>query len=376
MTSPVMHKSDWEEDKSILDLIIKSKGGYMKVSTYLLCLILIVAISFNYTDAVADPYGTPLGAFNGIVNFSNKGGSKIKDFLGWEYECVEYINRYYYEIYDYPSWKGHGDAKDYFRGLPKKYKDITAYENRGPTAPERGDIMVWGASPANKNKGHVAIVKDVQDTSVTVIQQNLRQNSEDANYILAMTHQDGKYKVSGGPGTVLGWLGTSKEPREITIIDDDNSVNEVARAGRCVQLSGYGAPATIRGWGYLNGHLRAPTILEDNVDPKKFVGMAWLSSDFIERTRVDIYAFIPEYSSKKRSKQASYDIGIYGPAGYVVEEYIVSNFDQSLVQDDWELLLEDIVIEKGGHLAIEADNKTGETGRYVIFDAIRIVAKP
>lgn len=346
----------------------------MKFLAYFLYFISLLCLCFKYSDAAEKqlPYGTPLGKFNGIVNFSNSGGSRYYDFLGWEYECVEYVNRYYYEIYAYPSWKGTGNAYEYFKKIPEKFKEITAYPNKNSTAPKTGNIIVWDKAASNKYAGHVAIVKDVTDISVTVIHQNVAQNKGDANLPLPISYNDGKYQLTGGPGTIMGWLSTSVRINELMIIDNDNKVNAIAGTGWYLKLSDGTATAS-DGLGYLNGFLYAPTILKDTTDNRKTVSGAWLSTKFKKSVTVDIFAFIPSKFKSKQSKQTSYQIGIYDPNGGV--ENKTATVDQSsILKDGWLLLLKNIKIQKGGNIAVAINNKTGEVNRLVIIDAIKLVS--
>jgi hypothetical protein len=377
----------------------------MKFHIYLLCLISVASLSFNYAEAfdnnsfdypppnyVEDKsatastklsYGSPLGAFDNIVNLSNNGGSRIYDFFGWEYECVEYVNRFYYEVFDYPPWNGTGNVSNYFAKLPQKYNDITAYNNKGSISPAPGDIMVWRASTSNQYHGHVAIVRDVQNNSVTVIQQNVKQNNEDAYYVLPMTIQNGIYNVTSDIGTVLGWLRTSREPNLLLIIDDEKDLNNFV--GGDYGEYGWGGtdpnPTIYKKtkWkGYLNGFHYARTLPEYTFDTTKFAQGTWwiwpLYKSSYYSSRVDVFAFIP-LTLLPKSKKVSYTMCTFD-TNYFNQYCDSIIIDQSATTDKWKSLFQDIELPEGWGLWVSINNVTGEPSKYVVYDAIKIVSYP
>jgi surface antigen len=322
-------------------------------------------------------YGTPLGAFDGIVNMSNYGGSRTYDFLGWEYECVEYVNRYYYEIYDYPSLKGSGDAKKYFKLLPQEFADITAYENRASVPPVPGDIMVWGGSSSNGHHGHVAIVRDVQPNYVAVIQQNVKQTGEDAFYVLPMTlGQDGTYTVESDIGQISGWLRTYREPNDVVIIDDDQDVNNISGGFFSANDVDGTILYSVSGKGYLNGFKYTP------MNPRSDIYLRqgrWENRSSRDKT-VDIFAFIPN-TNIPLSQKVPYTCLVFKCDGTEIlfQDYVV--IDQSIsknkkLADDWVLLFRDVHIPQDRCLRILSHNTSDETRKYMIFDAIKIVSYP
>jgi hypothetical protein len=326
-------------------------------------------------------YGTPLGAFNGIVNFSNRGGSKIYGFLGWKYECVEYVNRYYYEIFGYPSLKGTGDAYTYFENLPSRFSDLTAYNNEGSIPPIPNDILVWGASPANHYAGHVAIVRDVQEGSVNVIQQNVTQSDEDAFYALPMTSQNGIYKVTSSLGPVLGWVRTDREPNYVLISVDDQTVNNTVNNVAWWSVSYAGVASSqyykcYKGNGYLNGFHYAPSrVTEDNIFATGYWMFLPQGQDYI---KVDVFAFIPSTSTNSlpKSEKVTYNIGVFDTNGVPQGLIYSKTVDQSAINDSWTLLAQDVPIPQGSMLVAIMTNVTGESGKYAVFNAIKIVSYP
>lgn len=121
-----------------------------------------------------------------------------------KWQCVEYVNRYYYIIYGLNIRIAGRDAYQYY-GNPSS-PELVSYPDGGVTAPQVGDILCFSGGSA----GHVAIVRNVGSTSITVIQQNVRENSDDANYTFPLTGSGGTFKVDGtqlGTGySCQGWL--------------------------------------------------------------------------------------------------------------------------------------------------------------------------
>src|SRR5665213_903591 len=147
--------------------------------------------------AAVQPWGTPLGSFNGVVNYSNdpltmpspEPNNYINGhYIGEEWQCVEYPRRYYYTIYqmDLYSLGGSMNARDFFSHAANM--QLTPYANGGINAPQVGDILCF--SETGSGLGHVAIIRAVGSSTVTVIQENVKQgdtgpNGTDDNYSFA-----------------------------------------------------------------------------------------------------------------------------------------------------------------------------------------------
>ncbi len=127
--------------------------------------------------------------------------------LGLKYQCVEFVKRYFYEHYDHKMPNVYGHAKDFFiKNLPhgkiNKDRDLMQYHNGGNVKPKVGDLIVFDATVHNKY-GHVAIVSDVKEDEIEIIQQNygpfLRSRKT-----LALRYENEKWNVENSK--VLGWL--------------------------------------------------------------------------------------------------------------------------------------------------------------------------
>jgi len=162
-------------------------------------------------------FGQPVGSFNGVTAYSNgytTFDSYTNNSTGLEYQCCEYVNRYYSSVYQINYLTGAGNAINYFSY--GSAHGLTAYTNGDTTsAPQVGDILCFGGTGDEAN-GHVAIVCGGDGSSeVDMIEQNGTEDRRDANFALSMTVSDGIYTVSAGNlyqnganGTlyVQGWL--------------------------------------------------------------------------------------------------------------------------------------------------------------------------
>lgn len=147
----------------------------------LFCLIL-VCCSFHSTNDV----GKKIDSFNGVpiyyngLEFTNVSGRSISADgynLGLKYQCVEFVKRYYYEVFHHKMPDTFGHAKDYFdptltdRAFNKK-RGLMQYRNVREYKPQVNDIVVYDSYPGN-NYGHVAIISRVMETEIEIVQQNM-----------------------------------------------------------------------------------------------------------------------------------------------------------------------------------------------------------
>jgi hypothetical protein len=181
-------------------------------------------VSWGQYWTVNDPTvcGTQdLGNFNGVTACSNAGASGKQNQqtlidTGMEWECVEYVNRFYYLYYGLnlkSIWTG--NANQWWAQAPSSL-GLTPYANGGPTPPKIGDIITSSYTNSSTNPpalGHVAIVRSVTSNSVCTSQQNWSNNTGDVNGTRCTTLTEsnntftlGPLYSSGSPYTADGWL--------------------------------------------------------------------------------------------------------------------------------------------------------------------------
>lgn len=165
--------------------------------------------SNNPNKITGQPFGTALGSFNGVIAYSNGiDTAGTYGTYGLEYQCVEYVNRYYATYLKLPNMKGNGNANLLFSNLPSKY-NLTQFTNKiSSTPPQVGDILCF--SGGTDGKGHVAIVRALSSNQVTVIQQNVTEDYRDTSFAYSLSINDGKYSIDasrlGATYKCQGWL--------------------------------------------------------------------------------------------------------------------------------------------------------------------------
>ena len=157
--------------------------------------------------------GKKIDSFNNVSVYYNgnpknvNGRNLTKDGynLGLNYQCVEFVKRYYYEYLNHKMPNSYGHAKDFYNkqtldGELNKNRNLIQFNNPSFSKPKVNDILVLDKSTFNKF-GHVSIVSRVNDNSIEVIQQNVFLNSREDYYLKFI---DGKWKVDNE--RVLCWL--------------------------------------------------------------------------------------------------------------------------------------------------------------------------
>lgn len=127
--------------------------------------------------------------------------------LGLKYQCVEFVKRYYYEYYQHKMPNSYGNAVDFFNvnltdGQRNEDRALTQYSNPSAVKPKVGDLVVFGATTFN-GYGHVAIIADVREDEVQIVQQNGGIGASSRLWY-DLTPKNGRYRIEND--RVLGWL--------------------------------------------------------------------------------------------------------------------------------------------------------------------------
>ncbi|MBA3681233.1 MAG: CHAP domain-containing protein [Bacteroidetes bacterium] len=128
--------------------------------------------------------GQKLDSLNGVYIYYNGGiGHTGKRNLtqdgyniGLSYQCVEFAKRYYYQYYKHKMPDAYGNAKDFFDKAIKDGKlnarrDLLQFTNPSISKPCIGDLLIFDGHAGNKY-GHVAIISNVKENEIEIIQQN------------------------------------------------------------------------------------------------------------------------------------------------------------------------------------------------------------
>jgi hypothetical protein len=178
------------------------------------------------------PFGTALTdssgvSINGVTAHSNctpENNSGIEGTTGLEWQCVEFVRRYWYIVYSTPINLLSGmNADDFYSSAQGKASvnfgvSLLQYPNKTSTTPPQvGDILMSaGNGTAATKYGHVAIVSSVSSNQVCAVMQNWSETSRDGDgsHCMTMAVSSSQYTVNGfnneSPGQdsypIQGWL--------------------------------------------------------------------------------------------------------------------------------------------------------------------------
>lgn len=161
----------------------------------------------NVGDKVDEMNGVAVFYNGGVGNVVERNTTKDGYNLGLKYQCVEFVKRYYYEYYNHKMPDAWGNAKDFYDptiadGKENKQRALLQYSQGSISKPQIGDLIVLDKSMSNPY-GHVAIISDVQPTTLEIIQQNPGINgSSRATYNLSM--RENRWFIENK--RTLGWL--------------------------------------------------------------------------------------------------------------------------------------------------------------------------
>ncbi len=194
----------------------------MKKRTFIILLIVIALIGFASWKWKARLFnlhdheiGEKVDSLNNVMVYYNGHTGHVLERnmtedgynLGLKYQCVEFVKRYYYEYYKHKMPESYGDAKDFFDASVKdgdinKARNLRQFTNPSQSKPEIGDLIIFDAHLGNPY-GHVAIVSDVNDNEIQIIQQNPGADAKSRVWIDVVMEGE-KFKIDNG--RTLGWL--------------------------------------------------------------------------------------------------------------------------------------------------------------------------
>lgn len=186
-----------------------------------LCLIIGIIIlkslrllpGFNVTY----PYeiGTAIDSLNGVEVYFNGPIANVHERnvapdgynIGLQWQCVEFVKRYYYEHFDHQMPDAFGNAKDFFNDkLPdasyNEKRALVQYTNPSLKKPAVDDIIVFDGHIGNRY-GHIAIISNVFDDRIEIIQQNPGPD-DPSRENLKLEFENGRWHVANR--RCLGWL--------------------------------------------------------------------------------------------------------------------------------------------------------------------------
>lgn len=158
--------------------------------------------------------GIPVYFNGGVNNVSGRQVTADGYNLGLNYQCVEFVKRYYYEHLGHKMPDSYGHARSFFdttlpHGAFNSQRGLMQYANGADMLPQVDDLLVFGASWFNRF-GHVAIVSDVADDSIEIIQQNPGPFAPSRERFALLRTPDGGWRIDHP--RVLGFLRLLPEP--------------------------------------------------------------------------------------------------------------------------------------------------------------------
>jgi len=180
----------------------------------MLCFVALWAFKkFNFNTDFS--VGQQVDSLNGVYVYYNGGVDNVSGRnttadgynLGLKYQCVEFVKRYYYEHLNHKMPDSYGHAKDFFDetladGQENQKRNLLQYANPSQTKPKVDDLLIFDGTLFNKY-GHVAIISNVLENEVEIIQQNPGPFSK-SRETFSLHNKDGKWEIKNN--RILGWL--------------------------------------------------------------------------------------------------------------------------------------------------------------------------
>lgn len=181
----------------------------IKLISFTLFVVLSVLIldRFSIGRKIDDYKGVKI-FYNGLFMVDGQGKHYSKEgyYYGQKWQCVEFIKRFFYEIYGHQMPNVMGHAISYFNsnipdGLLNEERGLIQFHNGSRVPPKEDDLIVFNNTMSRF--GHVAIVSKVDNDEVEIVQQNQILNTRK---ILKLLNKDGCYFLGEGTDTAAGWL--------------------------------------------------------------------------------------------------------------------------------------------------------------------------
>jgi len=159
--------------------------------------------------------GQKIDSLNNVIVFYNGGVDNVEQRntkdgynLGLEYQCVEFVKRYYYEHLNHKMPDSYGHAKSFYLNSIKDGKlntqrNLTQFTNPSSYSPKQSDLIIMEGSLFNRY-GHVAIISKVNENSIEIIQQNPGPFSGSREQFELLNDKNDKWLINNN--RVLGWL--------------------------------------------------------------------------------------------------------------------------------------------------------------------------
>jgi len=187
----------------------------LKIS--LIAIFILIGATWSFKKFNLNPShstGDVIDSLNNVSVYYNGGVSNVEGRntlngynLGLKYQCVEFVKRYYYQFYNHKMPDTYGNAKDFFNssildGQLNTQRSLIQYSNPSKWKPKIGDLIVMSGTLFNKY-GHVAIVSNVEDDELEIIQQNPGPFSS-SRETFGIVETNGLWTIKND--RIMGWL--------------------------------------------------------------------------------------------------------------------------------------------------------------------------
>lgn len=198
---------------------VKKKGIFKFIIGILIIIVVLGFTSYRVHEKVVEKrdekkeeIGDVIDTYNGVEVYYNGseygnvyGENYNKDgyYYGYKWQCVEFVKRYYYDLFGHRMPDGYGNAKDFFdkdvpQGKMNKKRGLIQYRNGEGESPKEDDILIF----TDTTYGHIVIISEVGDDYIEVVQQNMGSTSRDR---FDLKYEGDKYFI-GGKRSPAGWL--------------------------------------------------------------------------------------------------------------------------------------------------------------------------
>jgi hypothetical protein len=192
-------------------------------------LLALGAAVFAATTVNLNPFrsvGEELDRFEGVSVYFNGGIRRSGQRrltpdgynLGFEFQCVEFVKRFYDQRLNHRMPDTYGHAKSFFDpaltdGRFNAKRGLTQHANPGASTPRPLDLIVFDAWLLNPY-GHVAIVTRVDEVQgrLEIIQQNPGPFGASRESLTLRKLGNGAWQVGDGGSRVMGWLRVPVSP--------------------------------------------------------------------------------------------------------------------------------------------------------------------
>lgn len=124
---------------------------------------------------------------------------------GLEWQCVEFVKRYYYDFLKHKMPNSYGHAKSFYNralkdGQRNTERNLIQFSNKSKSKPKVNDLVIMDGHALNKY-GHVAIISKVSSNEIEIVQQNVGRNTRAT---FRLIKKNGLWKIDNT--LIMGWL--------------------------------------------------------------------------------------------------------------------------------------------------------------------------